>query len=288
MNQIKAIITDVDGVMIGKQEGVNFPLPHVDVLHALEQVASQGIPIVLCTAKFSSAVKQIAVQAKLHNPHITDGGAVIIDWVDDKIVSQHVIKKEVALAYVQSCVERDIYTEVYTVEDYYIQSSQRSDFTEKRVKVIQTQPRIVDLLEKVVNEHDIIKIISFSDGKNEPKMQSNVERFNNKVNYIWSQHPFLNPRKAMVITAPGVSKQHAAQEVANYLNVPPESILGIGDSEADWDFMQLCGFVATIGRDGGKLQEFSKAKGEGHYCFANSVDDHGFIEVLRYFRVHML
>lgn len=271
--------------MVGKQEGVNFPLPHIAVLRALERVSARGVPVVLCTAKFSSAIKQIVIQAKLHNPHITDGGAVVIDWIDDKVVSKHAIERATALTYVRSCMQQDIYTEVYTVGAHYIQSSQKSDFTEKRIKVIQTQPRVVNLLEDVVNEEEIIKIISFSDDEDGSKLLSNIKQFGNKVNYIWSQHPYLDPRRIMVITAPGVSKRHGAQEVANYLGIPFDSILGIGDSEADWNFMQLCGLVATVGNDGGKLQELSKTKGEGNYYFARSVDEHGFIEALRHFGV---
>jgi len=286
MSNIKAIISDVDGVMVGKRDGFNFPLPHKEVLSKLEHTSAHGIPIVLCTAKFGFAIKQIAVQAKLHNPHITDGGAVVIDWLAGKIISQQSIDKGTVAACLKSSLEQNIYTELYTANTYFVQASQNSDFTERRSRVLQASPKIVESLVSIAQTQDIIKIINFSEGERDiPKLEANVEKLSGAVNYIWTQHPFLKPRRPMVITAPGVSKQHAVQEVADYLEIPFSSILGIGDSEADWSFMQLCGYVATIGEDGGRLQELSRAKGEGQYYLAKPVDDHGLLEAMRYFGV---
>ena len=50
---IKAIITDIDGVIVGKKHGVNFPLPNDDVIQKLKNLHKTGFPIVLCTAKLS-------------------------------------------------------------------------------------------------------------------------------------------------------------------------------------------------------------------------------------------
>ncbi len=284
MSPIKAIIADVDGVMVGKQEGVNFPLPHQDVIRALKRLSASGVPIVLCTAKFGHAIKDIAVQANLNNPHITDGGALIIDWLDDKVVAQHNIDRATARDYVQACLDNDIYVELYTAEDYYIQGSQHSEFTLKRSKVLQMEPQLVDSLIKIADQHDTIKLISFSEGDaDKTKLEDNARQFGDKIHYIWSSHPYLDPRKPIVITAPAVSKKQAAIDVAASLGVPQGSVLGIGDSEADWGFMQLCGYVATIGEDSRRLQELARSKGEGRYKISASVDDHGLLEALEYF-----
>jgi len=284
MSQIKAIITDVDGVMVGKQEGVNFPLPHTDDLLALERLSANGVPVILCTAKFGHAIEDIALRAKLNNPHITDGGAVIIDWLDNKIVSQHTIDTAIAVAYLQSSIDKNIYTELYTVDNYYIQKSQLGEFTKRRSKVIQSDPIVVDSLADTATEQDVIKVISFSEGEEDkPRLQEHVAKFADKVTYIWSQHPYLMPRGIVVITALGVSKKHAAEEVAKFLGVDFDSILGIGDSEADWGFMQLCGYVATVGQNGGKLQELAKSKGQGRYYYGSSVDEHGILDIFKRF-----
>jgi hydroxymethylpyrimidine pyrophosphatase-like HAD family hydrolase len=284
MGRIRAIISDVDGVMVGRREGVNFPLPHRDVITALQRISAAGTPIVLCTAKFGYAIKDIAIQAKLRNPHITDGGALIIDWLDNRVVAQHALDREVANAYVEACLAQDIYTEIYTADTYYVQKSQAEQFTAKRTKLLQAEPIIATSLSEVVEHQAIIKVVNFSKGKDDqPAMESNTRRFGDRLTYIWSQHPYLVPRRGMIITAPGVSKQHASIEVAKCLGVPFDSILGIGDSESDWNFMQLCAYVATIGEDSVALQQLAESKDKAHRYFASTVDDHGIIEIFRHF-----
>ncbi len=272
--------------MVGKQEGVNFPLPHQDVIAALKNVSAYGTPIVLCTAKFGHAIENIALQAELRNPHITDGGALIIDWLDDGVVAQYPLESTVVHSYTQSCLEFGIHTEIYTADTYYVQASQVSEFTHLRTKLLQAEPLIVTSLLDIAAQESVIKVINFSKGKDDmPKLESNIRRYGDKVTFVWSQNPFLAPRRGMVVTSPGVSKQHAAAEVMKRLKIPFEAVLGIGDSESDWNFMQLCGYVATVEEDSAALQQLAKSKGEGRYYFGSSVDDHGIIEILKHFKV---
>jgi len=286
MQPIKAIITDVDGVMVGGQEGVNFPLPHTDVIQALRQVSQAGVPIVLCTAKYGNAIKDIAIQAGLNNPHITDGGAVVVDWLGGNIIAQQAIDPRAAHDYIRHCLEHDQYIEIYTNDGYYVQASQKNDFTESRSRILQEPPHYVDSLLDFANQHDIIKLWSFAENEHEvPALEATLSKFAGKLSHIWTQHPTLMPRRLLIITQPGVSKQHAAQQVTEHLGIGFDSILGIGDTESDWNFMQRCGYVATIGSETGNLKSLSKAKGAGHYYFASSVDDHGLLEVFRHFKL---
>ncbi|HEY5442573.1 MAG TPA: HAD hydrolase family protein, partial [Candidatus Saccharimonadales bacterium] len=84
--------------------------------------------------------------------------------------------------------------------------------------------------------------------------------------------------------AAGVSKEHAAKKVASYLGIDFAETLGIGDSPADWNFMHLCGYAATVGGDE-VLRGQAESKGLGHYFHASSVDDHGFLQILQHFEL---
>jgi hydroxymethylpyrimidine pyrophosphatase-like HAD family hydrolase len=90
------------------------------------------------------------------------------------------------------------------------------------------------------------------------------------------------PRRPCVITAAGVSKEHAARKVTGYLGLSFDNILGVGDSPADWNFMQLCKYVATVGNDT-TLQRLVESKGPAHYFHATSVNDHGLLQILEHF-----
>ena len=61
MANIKLIILDVDGVIVGEKIGFNSPNPHPEVISKLKSIHEQGIPIVLCTAKPHFAIKSISI-----------------------------------------------------------------------------------------------------------------------------------------------------------------------------------------------------------------------------------
>jgi hydroxymethylpyrimidine pyrophosphatase-like HAD family hydrolase len=277
---IKAIIADVDGVMVGREEGVNFPLPHDDIITALRRVG-QNIPIILCSAKFRTAIDGIILQADLANPHITDGGALIINPLGEpEIIEQNVIDRAIVLDYLAI---DNAATELYTAQTVYLQKDDDAAFVRKRSQLLQTQPVMVDSLIEIAKTTDIIKIISFAENKNDmPRIEAQAKRLGSRVHYIWSYHPRIVPRRPCVITAAGVSKEHAARKVTGYLGLSFDNILGVGDSPADWNFMQLCKYVATVGNDT-TLQRLVESKGPAHYFHATSVNDHGLLQILEHF-----
>ena len=283
MNKIKAVIADVDGVMVGKEEGVNFPLPHRDVIDALRRLVKSGVPVVLCSAKFRAAIDDIITQAELANPHITDGGALIINPLGEpKIIEQNIIDRATVIEYL-STKRGD--TELYTATTCYMEKSTDSVSRERRAALLQTKPVVVDSLVEVARTADAIKLTILSHGQDDmPAIEKHIKRFGAKLHYIWSYHPWTAPRRPCVITAASVSKQHAARKVAAYLGIPFSAVLGIGDSPADWSFMELCGYAGTVG-DNRELRELAQSKGPGHYFEAASVDDHGLLDILSHFNL---
>jgi len=124
---IRAIILDVDGVIVGEKIGFNSPHPHPTIISALKQIQNRGIPICLCTAKPHFAISQEIKAADLNNLHITDGGGVVINPVDDVIVKQNNIDSNKAIQVLQAFLDHEIYVEFYTVNHYFIQKSGLSD-----------------------------------------------------------------------------------------------------------------------------------------------------------------
>lgn len=283
---IKAIILDVDGVIVGDKTGINFPLPHSDVIQKFKKLHAKGLPIILCTGKFNFAIQEIIKQAKLDNPHITDGGALIINPIKNQIIKGHIIEKDIVKECIKSCLGQNIYIELYTPHAYFIQKNQVSEFTDKRVKVLQMEPSIVDSLSVLVEQEDIIKIIGFVDNESKmPQLEKIMSNLGNKVTFTWSSHPFLKPVRPGVITAPNVSKAHAVKEAAASLGLSFEEILGVGDTLSDWGFMELCKYAATLENGEEKLKELVKTKGEGNYFISPHVNDNGIFEILNYFQI---
>jgi HAD superfamily hydrolase (TIGR01484 family) len=283
---VKALVIDVDGVIVGKRLGINFPLPTKQVINVLRSLNKKGIPVVLCTAKFNHAVKEIITQAELHNPHITDGGALIIDPLNDKIIKTHFFNKALARQIVSTAIKNHIYTEVYGVNDYYLQKNHISQFTETRMKILQKEHIAVASILDRLQDIDVIKIINFAHNMEEKRQIEALHKgITEQIHAIWSTHPAMYPTEGMILTIKGVSKKTATQEVFDYLKISLHEALGVGDSLADWNFMSLCKYAGVVGNASNELMTKAKLKGEGNYFFAPSADEDGFLQILDYFKL---
>ena len=58
MNKIKAIILDVDGVIVGDRAGFNAPYPPTEVINKLKQIRENSVYVILCSDKPYYSVKK--------------------------------------------------------------------------------------------------------------------------------------------------------------------------------------------------------------------------------------
>ncbi|HVA97024.1 MAG TPA: HAD hydrolase family protein [Candidatus Acidoferrales bacterium] len=282
---IKAIILDVDGVIIGEKIGYNSPHPHPDVVVALKKVREKGIAVCLCTAKPHYSIAEEINQPNLHNPHIADAGAVIIDPIDKIIVEKHVLDKGLVKEILHTLREADVYVEFYTVEDYFIQKDSVSETTIKHTHILQRDPVLLTDIVEESGDYEITKIMPIgADNEDKKRISDVLEKFNAKASISWGVHPVALPLQFGIITAPESSKKEGAEAIVKSLGISFDDVLGIGDSTSDWNFIQLCGYGATLSNGTEELKENIKSKGEGKYFVSKgSVDENGLLEILQYF-----
>jgi hydroxymethylpyrimidine pyrophosphatase-like HAD family hydrolase len=281
---IKAIITDVDGILVGEKIGYNSPHPHPAILQSLNHIRTAGIPIILCSGKPHYSMTEIINTAQLHNPHITDGGGIQIDPIDNVIVKKHTIAKSVAKDFLQTCIGNNIYVEMYTPETYAIQQNQESYITRHHTHILQRPPL---LLKNIITESetfDIVKLMPIAKNESDKQRVSEIiHAFNSILSISWGIHPVALPLQFAMVVNKQTSKKIAAKEVATTLGIPFDAILGIGDSTSDWQFMEMCGYVATVENGMEELKQLVKTKPNGHWCIGPNVDMNGFLDIATYF-----
>ncbi|HUB94011.1 MAG TPA: HAD family hydrolase [Verrucomicrobiae bacterium] len=282
---IKGIIIDVDGVVIGEKKGFNFPDPHKDVISRLRKIEGNGVPISLCTAKPHFSIRAIIQDANLRSLHITDGGGVIIDPLDDVILKKHIIDRAIAGKVVQACLDRGTYVEFYTVNEYFAQASQHSDITEIHADILQAKPHVVESLLEQLEKEEITKIMPVvQNDEDMHELDKLLQPLTDRVTISWGTHPVALPRRFGIVTAKGISKQQAAHEIAEHNNIVMDDLLGIGDSTADWQFIEQCGYAGAMGNASDELKRLIATKGEKSFV-GKAVDKNGIIDILDYFEL---
>lgn len=281
---IRAIILDVDGIVIGERIGFNSPHPHPDVLQALNKIRKKNIPITLCTAKPPFSITDIIDGAQLNNIHITDGGAVLIDPIDRTILEELTIEKSLAKEILQSLIQHNIYTEFYTTEDYFIQKNQIAEVTQKHRHILQKNAKILlDIPEESVN-FSITKIMPIADNiQHVTGISELLKPFEEKVSISWAVHPVALPHQFGIIVNKKTSKKTAALKILQSLNIPPENVLGIGDSTSDWKFIEPLGYGATLENGTDEIKKLLQTKKEGNFFIGKSVDENGLLDILSFF-----
>lgn len=283
---IKGIILDVDGVIVGDKIGFNSPYPHADVIKRLKEIRKKGIIVSLCTAKPHYSIRRIIEDAQLNNFHITNGGSVIINPIDNLIYKKHIINKEIVPKILNIYLKSKVYTEFYTVEDYFIQRDQQNKLTKTHTHILQQSPKIIlSLIEEAKNQ-DVVKIMPVAkDKKDKERLTELFEPFKNELTLSWGIHPIALPHIFGIITPKGISKKQAVFEIASNYHIKPEELLGIGDSTSDWQYMESCKYVGTLENGSDELKKLIKSKEKNNYVMGRSVDENGIIDILNYFKL---
>ncbi len=281
---IKAIIIDVDGVIIGEKIGFNSPYPNEKVIQALKTIRSKGIPIILCTAKPHFSIAKVFQDANLSNYHITDGGGVIIDPVENKILKKYTLDSKCAAKVIQTMIDNNVYTEFYTPDSYFVQNSQESKITKDHNLVLQTKPVMVDSLAEESKKQEITKIMPIAlNPEDKPRVNKVFEPFKDELIMNWGVHPVILPLQFGIITAKGISKKTSAQEIISKYNLSFNNVLGVGDSTSDWQFIQLCKYKAAMGNASAELKDLV-SKEENSFV-GKSVDENGIINIFEHYKL---
>ncbi len=283
---IKAIILDIDGVIVGEKVGINSPSPHPSVINALKRIRRKGIPVCLITAKPYFAIVDIIDGALLNNLHVTDGGSVIINPIDHLVIEKHNIDKKYASQALDLFIRHNIYVEFYTVDDYFVQQSQISHITNTHKHILQREPQIVPSLIAESRKREITKIIPIAKDISGIKVVVDVFKpLSTILNLYWTVHPVALPLQFGIVVPFGISKTEGIKTLATHLHLPFENLLGVGDSTSDWQFMQLCGYTAAMGNASDELKQLVKTKGKYSYI-APSVDENGILDVFKHFGLY--
>lgn len=283
---IKALILDVDGVLVGSKKGYNWPSPHSDVISALKTLRERGMFVSLCTGKGTFAIREIVDAAHLDNLHIGDGGAVVVDFLKNQVIEKHILSSSDVCRITKLFQDASVYVEFYTIDGYYIEENSASEITRKQHEdILFRKPIVVQSLVEIGKTLEVVKIMPIAQNeKDKERIIGIFQASKSLLSLQWGVHPTALPLQFGLLTLPGISKKQAAMTISKNTGVPLSETLGIGDGMTDWNFMEICGYAGAMGNGSRELKEKVSSKGERGYI-GTSVEKNGVLDILKHLDV---
>ncbi|MDO8583339.1 MAG: HAD family hydrolase [bacterium] len=286
---IKAVVLDIDGVIVGTKKGVNFPHPSKKISEILRKINESGTPVVFITAKTSFAASGNIKHVGIDSLHVSDGGAVIFNPVKDKIISIHPLSKE-NVNKILSITGNDILVNLFTLDNYFIaknlkENKRFSDFIKRYNEFMERIPVVANDLKEVSGKEKIIKAnIVALDDQERSKITELITNAHIDISFKWTGNPHIAPTQIMSITSFGISKRESIKKVAQNLGVYLDEMLGVGDTIQDWDFLEICGYKATLANGTKELKDKFDFSNKRQFM-GKHVDEDGLIDIFKHFKL---
>ena len=278
---IKAIVTDVDGVIIGTKKSKYFPYPDPLIKSRFKKIREQ-IPIILCSGKPSFGLVHVIKSLSLNNLHIATNGAVILNPYTAEFIVEK-IPTDLSKTILEKLFKNNINADFVGKINFFHLKDKVTPFIKYLGEIRFSEPILVDDLIKTMDNNEVVRIDTFVDKENRSKVEEIIKPYLQYVELNWTTAPFDQIHIGL-ITIKGISKASAVKKVAKKLNIPLNDFLGIGDTMNDWSFMQMCGQVGVMGNADKNLlhvtESFDKDK-----IIAKHVDENGLIDILNYYQL---
>lgn len=237
--KIKLAFFDIDGTLIGSD---NLVSPAVQ--KALINLSNSGCQLALASGRPYFAAKDLIAKLNISAPCLFYSGSLIIEPQSAKIMRSIKLEQDLINLCINFAKTNDIYYELYTVDNLYIQNQHK--LAEIHSRYLQRMPTITNFSELIKNQ-PILKIVLACEDPKKTQLTRNFAaqktQFSCGIGYGAADPDitFFN------FTSPEAAREKAFYFILESLGVNSCEVAAFGDGEADLPFIKLAGFGVAMG-----------------------------------------
>lgn len=235
----KLIAIDMDGTLLNSNNEVS-----ERTKIAIEKAKEKGVHIVISTGRVLKSALHYSETLKLKNPIIACNGAIIVDE-SSNIIYKNPIDKSLIKSIIDIAKAKNIYYHFYDESRFYshVRVEEVLAFYNEGSEGNSIDVKIFDDIEQIIENEDlnVYKFIFIDDNKD--NLQS-LRLELDKIDNIGTSSSWINNIEAMGCN---VSKGEAIKELCIKLNIKPEEVIAIGDSENDLSMLSFAGLGVAMG-----------------------------------------
>ena len=233
MNNIKLVVSDIDGTLI-TSEGKVSPA----VRREIQRVTDQGIHFAIASGRPTKGVKEVSDELGLRTPIIGSNGAVVEDVATGEIIHstqmQHLVLRRL-----QELVTR------YDVKDVYFDTSEGWRRLLGRSEVVAPgqgfeADRDFEWMRELDERAVVHKVVVHGHELELDKIEREIE----KIKGVQVTSSWHGNREIIVA---GADKAAAAKRLAEHLGVESAHVLALGDNRNDLELIEWAGVGVAMG-----------------------------------------
>lgn len=255
----KFIAIDIDGTLLNSKGQLS-----TRTKDAIRRVSMSGVKVVLTSGRVTSSTKKIAEDVNSDRYIICDNGSIIYDRLENKILHEAYIDKELVLNILDKCIENDIYYMVFTTKKIIVKDlkhmalafyKQRHHCRDEATGISEIVYGGRNCVEEV--EEPITRIIVCDQDRAVYNSIVNKLRTYKEVDLMIAPHVskkkivdgekeiFLSYSYAELLPK-NTNKWSAIENLIDKLNIKPHEVIAIGDNFNDVDMIKNAGLGVAM------------------------------------------
>lgn len=243
----KLIAIDMDGTLLNSQNQVS-----QRTKEAILRAKEKGVHVVLSTGRILSSALYYSHALGLKNPIVASNGAIVVDE-SSNIIYKKTLGKNSIRDLANIAKEDNIYCHFYDESSFYSNRRVQEvlDFYSEGDSELNIELKTFKDIEEITSQEDlnIYKFLFIDEDLDKlQRFRKRLSVFNNiNISSSWS-----NNVEAMAMN---VSKGQALKKLCKNLDISPQEVIAIGDSENDLSMLDFAGLSVAMGNGAEKIKE---------------------------------
>jgi hypothetical protein len=243
-------VIDVDGTLINKQGKIS-----AADKEAIGKARDKGILVALSTGRVVPACMYLLEELGLDGFHIFCDGALVYNPATAQTCYSQPLCQGPLLSAIEFVREHNIYLELYTILDYYVEYENWS--AKMHREFFRISPTVTDF-KKVALTQDVQKIeLMVHDQTERRGAELFMSHFEDDFHFSIARAPAYPEVEFVNIVSPGISKGRALEKMAAQMGISLRNVIAFGDGSNDLPLFRAAGFGVAMGNARAELKEIA-------------------------------
>jgi Cof subfamily protein (haloacid dehalogenase superfamily) len=231
---IKLVAIDLDGTLLKNDLTIS---PRAE--EAIKEATAKGVYVTICTGRMYASALPYIKQLEMKLPVIAYNGALVKHAATGEVLYRKLLPCPMATDIYIRAKKHKLHTNIYYNDDLYVDSL--NDWADNYARKVGVDINIVENMVEFLQCDPITKIVTIANPDALKFLRQELEEDYGEKLFITSSLPHL-----LEILNPEATKGKGLETVANYLDIPRECVMGIGDSFNDIEMFEYAGLSVVM------------------------------------------